>query len=110
MMDQTINSSHSSHRIFEDAFPFTENEIRRDHDGFAFIALSKEREEYLHFVTIVLDIADIVENHTGEFVQFRELLWQTQISFCCQESLDKCTRWHPKHGMTRVDKLIANRC
>src|SRR5579863_501904 len=110
MMNKTINSSHGGHRIFEDAFPFTKDQISRNHHGFAFIALSQEREEHLHFVTILLDIADIVENHTGEFVQFREGLGQTQISFRCEESLDKCTRWRPKHGITRIGKLISNRC
>src|SRR5262249_46750803 len=88
----------------------TPDQIGRDHHGFAFIALSEKREEHLHFVTILLDIADVVENHTGKFVQFRQFQWQTQISFRCQESLDKCTRWRPKHRMTRIDKLIANRC
>src|SRR5438445_9109729 len=81
MMDKTINSSHSGHRIFKDSLPFTENEIRRDHDGFTFISLSKECEEHLHFVTVMLDIADIDENHTDKFIQFSQFPWKKQIPF-----------------------------
>src|SRR5260370_7032825 len=110
MMEKTINSSHSGHRIFKDSFPFTENEIRRDHNGLAFISLSKECEEHLHFVTILLDIPNIVENHTGKFIQFGKLLWQTQISFRRQKALDKRTGSCPTDGMASLNDSIPNSC
>ena len=74
-MDQTVNGRHGSHGIFEDPFPLTEHEIGCNHDRFAFIALCEEREEHLHFITVLLDIPDIIENDTGEFIQFCQFLW-----------------------------------
>ena len=71
MMNQTVNRRHGGHRIFEDSFPFAEDQIRRDDHGLAFVALSEERKQHLHFVTIMLDVADIVENDAGKLVQFR---------------------------------------
>jgi hypothetical protein len=39
MMHHPINGGHSGHGIFEDAIPLAEDQIGRQDDGFAFIAL-----------------------------------------------------------------------
>ncbi len=109
MMNYTVNSCQSRHRIFEDAFPFAKDQICGNHHRFPFVALSQEREQDLHFITVVLDVADIIENHTGKLVQFREFLWQTQISLGRQKSLDKGAGGHPEHGVASLDQFIPDR-
>ena len=110
VMDQAINGGHRGHGIFENALPFAEDEVGGDHHRFAFIALSQEREQDLHFITVVLDVADIVEDHTSKLVQFRKLLRQTQVPLCCQKSLDKGARGRPEDGVASLDDCIPNRC
>ncbi len=74
MMHNPINRRHRGHRIFEDAFPLTEDEIGRNDHGFAFVALREKREEDFHLIAVVLNIANVVENDASEFVQFCQLL------------------------------------
>ena len=69
VVDHAVDSSHGGHRIFENTLPIAEHEIGADQHGFAFIAFGKERKEYLHFVAIVLNVANIIEDDTGIFVQ-----------------------------------------
>ena len=93
VMDHAVNGSHGGHRIFENAFPFAEHQIRGDHHRFAFIALSQERKEHLHFVAIMLDVANIIENDTGKLVQFRQLLRQTQVPLWRPEAAAQACWW-----------------
>ncbi len=82
-----LHNSHGGHRIFENAFPFAEHEIGGDQHRFAFIALGQERKEHLHFVAIVLNVANIIEDDTGIFVQLGQLLGQAQVPFGGEEPL-----------------------
>ena len=97
MVNHTVNSSHGGHRIFEDAFPFAEHQICGDHYRFALVPLSQEREEHLHFIAIMLDIANIIEDDTGKLVQFRQFLRQAQVPFGRQKPLNKRAGGRPEH-------------
>src|SRR6266699_4773538 len=83
------------------------HEIGRDQHRFAFIALGKKREEHLHFVAIVLHVANIIEDDTGIFVQLGQLLGQAQVPFGGEEPLDEGAGWRPEEAMTREDEFIA---
>lgn len=87
VVDHAVDGSHGSHRIFENSFPFTEHEIGGDQHRFSFIALGKKRKEHLHFVAIVLNVANIIEDHTGIFVQLCQLLGQAKVPFGGEEPL-----------------------
>ena|SRR5579875_1146998 len=69
VVDHAVDSRHRRHGILENALPFTEDEIGADQHRLAFIALGKKGKEHLHFVAIVLNVADIVKDDTGIFVQ-----------------------------------------
>ncbi len=97
---------YGGHRIFENAFPFAEHEIGADQHRFAFIALGKKRKKHLHFVAIVLNVANIIEDDTGIFVQLGQLLGQAQVAFGREEPLHEGACWRPPDGMTRQDELI----
>jgi hypothetical protein len=106
VVDHTVDGSHGGQGIFENAFPFAEHEIGGDEHRFAFIALGKERKEHLHFVTIVLNVANIIEDDTGIFVQLGQLLGQAKVAFSGEEPLHEGAGWRPPDGMTRQDELI----
>ena len=74
VVDHAVDGRHGGHGIFEDSFPFAEHEIGGDQHRFAFIALRKKRKKHLHFVTIVLHVANIIEDDSGKFVQLGQLL------------------------------------
>ncbi len=80
VMDHAIDGRHGGHRIFEDALPFTENQIGGNHDGFALIAFSQEGEEYFHFITGVLNITNIIQDHAGKLLELGQLLRKAQVS------------------------------
>jgi len=71
VMDDAIYGRHRGHRIFEDLVPFAEHEIRRNNHGSGFIALGQEREEHFHLITVVLHIADVIENDAGKLIELR---------------------------------------
>src|SRR6266699_3259294 len=54
----------------------------------------------------MLDVANIIEDHTGIFVQLCELLGQSQVAFGGEEALHEGTGWGPQDGMTRQDEFI----
>src|SRR4030088_751117 len=76
VMDHAVNSSHSGHGIFKDPFPFAKDQVGGNQDRFALIAFRKEGKEDLHFITIMLDIANIVEDDASKLVQLGKLLRQ----------------------------------
>ena len=76
MMHNAVDSSQGRHGIFEDAIPLSKDQIRGNHHGFAFIALGQKGEEYFHLATVLLDIANILEDNTGEAIEHGESLWE----------------------------------
>jgi hypothetical protein len=69
----------SRHRIFEDPIPLGKDQVRRDRHTAPFVPLGQQGEEHLHLVPVVLDVADIVQDHTGEPVQLRQHVGQAQV-------------------------------
>ncbi len=45
------------------------HEIGGNHHGPGFIALGQEREEDFHLITIMLNIADVIENDAGKLIE-----------------------------------------
>src|SRR2546421_1369948 len=105
-MDHTVDGRHSGHGIFEDALPFTENQIGGNHDGFALIAFSQEGEEDFHFITGVLNITNIIQDHAGKLLELGQLLRKAQISLGGEQTLHQCAGWCPEDRIPCVDELI----
>ena len=68
MMHHPINRRKRGHGIFKNLLPFREDEIGSNHDRFVFLALSQEGKEHLHFLAILVHIAEFIQNDTGELV------------------------------------------
>ena len=69
MMHEPVDGGHSGHLVFEDLVPLGEDQIGTDHDAATFVAFGQEGEEHLHFLPVLLDVADIVED--DDFVEKR---------------------------------------
>jgi peptidase E len=61
VVHDAIDGGQRGRRVFEDAFPLAEDEVGRDAHAVAFVPLAQEREQHLHFVAVVLDVADVIE-------------------------------------------------
>ncbi len=87
MVDHPIDSGERRHRIFENSLPFAEDQVGREHDGFVLIALGEKRKEHFHLITILLNVANVIQNDTRKLVELGEFLGQTEIAFSRQEAL-----------------------
>src|SRR5258708_9637638 len=59
-------------------------------------------------MTVVLDVANVVQDHTGEAIQIGELVGETQVTVGSQESLDQGSGARPQHRMTGQDEFVAH--
>jgi hypothetical protein len=55
------NHSRSANEL-RDAIPLAEDQVGADHQAAPLIALGKEGEEYLHFLTGLLHVAQIIDD------------------------------------------------
>ncbi len=110
MMHDAINRGQGGHRVFEDAIPGGEHQVGGNHHRLVFIALGQEGKEHLHLVAIMLDVADIVEDDTGELVELGQFLWQAQIALGCQQALHQGSGTGPVDWLAAPDKLMADCC
>ena len=44
VVDQAVNGRRGRHRVLEDALPFREGQVARDHDAPSFVTLGEQRE------------------------------------------------------------------
>src|SRR5258707_272176 len=68
MVDEPIDRGGGGHRVLEDPIPLAEHQVAGDDYGAPLVALGEEREQYLHFLAVLLDVAKIVTNHGVEAV------------------------------------------
>ena len=68
MVNETVNSSDSHHRITKNRLPFAEGLVSRDHDTFALIAIGNEFKKNGGFGLGFLDIAEIINEQEVETV------------------------------------------
>ena len=108
MMNHPINRRKRGHGIFKNLLPFREDEIGSNHDRLVFVALSQEGKEHLHFIAVLLNIADIIQNDTGKLVQAGEFLGQAQITLSGKQALYQASGTAPKYAMTLTDQLMTN--
>jgi hypothetical protein len=58
----------------------------------------------------MLDVADIVEDDTGELVELGQFLWQPQIALGGQQALYQGSGTGPVDWLAVYDELMAHRC
>ena len=62
MVHQAIDCRRRRHRILEDAFPFGKRKIARQQNAATLVTLGQKREQHLHFLAALLDVADVVDH------------------------------------------------
>ena len=92
------------------ALPGGEDEIGRDQHAAPFIALSQQREEHLHLLTILLHIADVIQDETGYAIQAGQFLGQAQFALGDQQPLHQRRRGGPQHGVPLPYQVMTHRC
>jgi hypothetical protein len=68
------------------------------------VALGQKGKQHFHFIAILLDIADIIQDDTSELVQLGEFLRQGQITLSGKQALHQAGGAAPEHGMTLPDQ------
>lgn len=87
--------------------PFREHEVRRDDDALALVALGEQREQHLHFVAVVLHVADVVKNQALEAIQLCQLLRQSDIALCRKQPLHQGPRRSEQNGVALLDERVT---
>jgi hypothetical protein len=57
--------------------------------GASLVAIRQEREEHLHLLAVLLDIADVVDDKSLESTKTLQLVGQPQVALRDQEPLDQ---------------------
>src|SRR5437870_6632127 len=68
VVHQPVDGRRRGHRIFENGFPLRERQVARDQDAATLVTLRQEREQYLHLLSALLHIADVVDEESLETV------------------------------------------
>ena len=76
MVDDTVNGSGRGHGILEYLVPLRKYQIRSDNNAAALVAFSQQSEENLHFITGLLDVADVVEDKYLEAIKAAEFVFK----------------------------------
>ena len=61
VVDEAVDGRRCGHRVFEDAVPLAEDEVRRDEHAAPLVALGHEGEEDLDLLGGLLDVSDVVD-------------------------------------------------
>ena len=68
-MHNPVDRGRGRHGILEDFIPLGEHQVARDDDGLALVSFREEREEDLHLVAVLLDVADVVDDDSIEAIE-----------------------------------------
>src|SRR5215510_6575646 len=109
VVNEPVDRGGSGHWVLEDPVPLAEHEVAGDDHGAALVALGEEREQHLHLVAVLLDVADVVEDHGVEAIEHRELVLETQLALGDEQALDECVGRDEQHAIPALDQLVADR-
>ena len=109
VVDEPIDRGGGGHRILEDPIPFAEHKIAGDDHGAPLIPLGEKREQHLHLVAALLDVAKIVADHSIKAVEHGELMLETQIALGGEQALDERVGRDEQHAVATLDQLVADR-
>ena len=107
-MDEPVDCSSGRHRILEDPVPLAEHEVAGDDHRAPLIALGEKREQDLHLVAVLLDVADVIEQHGVEAVEDRELVFETQVALGDEQALYEREGRGEQHPVAAQDQLVCD--
>ncbi len=107
-MDQSIDGGSGRHRILEDSIPLGADQIARDRNAAALIALAEEGEEHLHLVAVLLDVSDVINDDQIEGVEPPQRLLEQQVSLRHQEPLDELVGRTKQNAVASLDQFVSD--
>ena len=87
MVNEAVDGRGGSHGIFEDAFPFGERKIAGQQHTSSLIAFRQQREDNLHLLACLPDVAQIVDDHSFVAGILLDELAQLEIALGNQQFL-----------------------
>src|SRR5579871_35172 len=109
VMDDPVEGRHRRHRMFENPLPFGEDEVRRNSNRSIFVSLGQEGKQDLHFVALLLQVADVIQDHASKTVELAQLLGQPQVAFGREQALHEAGRTGPQHRLAALHQLVPHR-
>ena len=88
-MHQAVDGCGRGHRILEDDLPLGERKVARQQHAAPLVAVGEQGEEDLHLLPVLLDVADVVDDHRVEPRQPLERARELEIPLGDQEFLDQ---------------------
>lgn len=79
MVHQPVDGGCGCHRILENLFPFAKGQVAGQHHAAAFISFGQQREEHLHFLAILLDVSQIINNQRVKLRKLLDYFSQSQV-------------------------------
>ena len=71
-MDEAVDRGGGRHGVLEDPVPLAEDEVARDQQRAALVALGEQREEDLGLLGALLDVAEVVEDQELEEIELAQ--------------------------------------
>jgi hypothetical protein len=109
MMHDAVNRCNRSERVFEDALPLREDQIGRQTDAALLVAVTQQGKKHLHFILVMLYIADVIQDQAGIAMQLHQFLRQAQIAFGGKPPLHELRRGGPQHGVALLHQVMRHR-
>ena len=108
VVHDAVDGGCRGHRVLEDAIPLGEHEVGRDENALSLVALAEEGEEDLHLVAVLLDVADVVEEHCVKLVETSEFVVQPQIAPRRKKALDDAERRGEQYAVAAFDEFMPD--
>jgi hypothetical protein len=90
-MHHPVNRRHGGHGVLEDPLPLREDQVRGYNHRSPLVTLGQKREHDLHFIAVVLNVADVIQDHTRIIVPNHTRVLVRPIPLPTPSSLALCT-------------------
>ena len=108
VMHQAVDRRCCRHRIFEDLVPFAERQVARQQNAPSFVAFGKQREQHLHFLSVLLHVAQVVDDQALVAPKRFDQPRQSQVPLRDQQLLHQQTAGREQHAATLVNQTLAS--
>src|SRR5258706_13979467 len=80
VMDDPVDGGGRGHGVLEDLIPLAEHQVGGDEHTPALVTFSEQGEEHFHLLAVLLNVADVVEDHRFEADELAHFRGQTHIA------------------------------
>ena len=107
-MHQPVDGGGGGHGVLEDTVPLAEDQVAADQYALALIAFGEEGKQHLHLVTILLKIADVIEDDGGIAIKTAQVFFQAQVVFSPEQALHQLEGGGKEDPVAALDQGLAD--